>query len=151
MLEGERSTESLDRRTLVELVRKSVAEANEQNPNALGFVIHGSRANGGIEGKKQPRKDSDLDVITIRKNRDANASEALANILWRNIGPKYNISLDTGPWGSLELEEILQAADSPADKARIIDHWREHLGDAPVVIGANSEVESAVKKALLDR
>ena len=140
---------SLNREIIIELARQSVAKVYKQNPNALGFVIHGSRANERIEGKKQPREDSDLDVITIRSNRDDKASEELGNILWNHIGLKYNILVDTGPWGSLEWEEIIKAVGSQADRDRLRQEWK-HLGDDPVVIGANPEVEAAVKKALLE-
>lgn len=142
-------TERLNRETIIELTRQSVAKAYKQNPNALGFVIHGSRASKRIEGKKQPRKGSDLDIITIRSNRDNKASEELGNILWRNIGLKYEILVDTGPWGPLEWEEVLKVVDSQADKERFRREW-EHLGDAAVIIGANPEIEAAVNKALLE-
>jgi len=144
------SPERLGREVLVGLVRRSVDEAHKQNPNALGFVIHGSRANEGVRGKKQPRRDSDLDVIAIRRNHDNDVPEALASVLWGNIGSKYNINVDTGPWGSLEWEEVLRAIDSPADKEMLRSYWSKHLGEAPIIVGANPEIETAVKKALLD-
>lgn len=140
--------ERLNREVLIELARESVIKAHEQNPNALGFVIHGSRATDGIEGKKQPRKDSDLDVINIRKNGDDKALKELEDALWRNIGPRYNILVDTGPWGPLEWEKIIKATDSETDRESFQQEWK-HLGDTPIIIGVNQEVEVAVKKALL--
>lgn len=140
--------ERLNRETMIGLARQSVTKAYEQNPNSLGFVIHGSRANEGKEGK-QPEKDSDLDVITIRSNRDNKASEELGDILWSNIGPKYKILVDTGPWGSLEWEEVLKAVASPADRERFRREWK-HLGDDLIIVGANPEIEAAVKNALLE-
>lgn len=140
--------ERLYREAMISLTRQSVAEAHEQNPNALGFVIHGSRVNEGIEGKKQPRENSDLDVITIRSNGDDKASVELGNILWKKIGRKYNILVDTGPWGPLEWEKVLKAVNSYADRAIFRQEW-QHLGDA-VIVGTNPNVEAEVKKALLE-
>lgn len=141
--------ERLLKETMIGLVRQSIEEAHRQNPNALGFVVHGSRANEEIEGKKQPGIDSDLDVITIRSNGDNKVPEELAGILWRQVGPKYNILVDTGPWGSLEWEKVIKAIASQDDKKRFRQEWG-HLGDTPIIIGANPEVEAAVKKALLE-
>lgn len=150
MSEVERNLRAkLNREKMIMLTRQSVAEAHEQNPNALGFVIHGSRANEGIKGKTQPRGNSDLDVIIIRNNGDDKAEKGLGDILWDKIGQKYNILIDTGPWGSLEWDDVLHANDSQADKRKFRREWK-HLGDAPVVIGADPEIEAAVKKALFE-
>ena len=142
-------TEKLHREALISLTRASVAKAYEQNPNALGFIIHGSRANEGIKGEKQPRENSDLDVITIRRNGDDKAPDQLANALWENIGPKYTVLVDTGQWGSLEWEKVLKANNLPADREKFRQEW-EHLGKTPVIIGVNPEVEATIKKALLE-
>lgn len=139
----------LNREIMIGLTRQSVADANRENPNALGIVIHGSRANERIKGRKQPREKSDLDVITIRSNGDDRASDELANTLLRNIGIKYDIIVDTGPWGSLEWVEVLKAIDSHADRERLRQAWK-HLGEEPIIIGVNPEIEEAVKKALLE-
>ena len=141
--------ERLLKETMIDLVRQSIEEAHRQNPNALGFVVHGSRASEGNEGAKQPRIDSDLDIIPIRSNGDDKAPEELAGILWRQVGPQYNILVDTGPWGSLEWEEVLAAVDSQGNRERFRQEWG-HLGDTPIIIGANPEVEAAVKKAFLE-
>lgn len=142
-------TERLNQETMIGLARQSAIQAHGENSNALGFIAHGSRASQRIEGNKPPRKDSDLDIITIRSNGDKKASEELANMLWKKIGAKYNILIDTGPWGSLEWEEALKAAASPADREKFRQAWRR-LGDAPVVVGANPEIEAMVKKALFE-
>lgn len=151
MSEEERdSAENLRKETLISLARESVAKAYEQNPNALGVVIHGSRANEEREGEKQPRENSDLDVIPIRKNYDDKASEEFGQILWEEIGAEYNILVDTGPWGSLEWEIVLKAVNSGVERKKFQEEWKR-LGNAPVVIGATLEIEAAVKKALLER
>lgn len=144
----ETSRENLTREKLIEIVTLSVVKAHEQNPNALGFIIHGSRADTGVEGKKQPREGvdlSDLDVITIRRNGDTKAPEILASILWKNIGPKYGIGVDTGPWGSMEWEDVLKAVGSQDDKEKFRRDWR-HLGNTSVIIGADAEINDTLKR-----
>ncbi len=142
-MEKMKKLEILNEKILVELLQNSVDAVYEKNKNALGFILHGSRGNEGIIDKKQPNKDSDLDIITIIKNKDKNASEDLANTLWQKIGPTYNILVDTGPWGPLDWEEAIKEDNSEFKKK-----W-EHLGSSIVIVGANSEIETLLKKALL--
>ena len=134
---------------MTELARKSVAQAYKKNPNALGFVIHGSRVNEEVKEKKQPERGSDVDVITIRQNHDGSASEELASVLWKNIALKYNMLIDTGPWGCLEWEEILQAVNSNDEKKRLQQKWK-HLGESVIIIGANKEIEATIRKVLFE-
>jgi len=140
-------TEKLSKTLLIELTRNAVVMVHEQNPNALGVIIHGSRVNEGVDGKKQPRIDSDVDTIIIRNNRDEKALANLADEIWKRIGPSFGVLIDTGPWGPMEWEAVQKANVSAGSRENFQNEW-QHLTDSRIVIGATPEIEKAVTKAL---
>ncbi len=148
-MEWMKKPEILNKQILTELLHNSVYMVNEKNNNALGFILHGSRANEGIQNKKQSSKNSDVDIITIIKNKDKNASEELANVLWQKVGPKYDILVDTGSWGPLDWEEVIKAGNSELEKEILKKNWN-HLDSSVVIVGVNPEIENLIRKALFE-
>ena len=90
---------SISKDELVVLLKEAVIEANNDEPNALGVILFGSRTHEGIA-----RVDSDVDLIRIQREPKVRTAYALLDPIKKRLTP-WGLELLIDFEGTVYLDE----------------------------------------------